>query len=180
MIKLPQNKNLSGQLLLRNRGVPGFLICIKIFYGEVNCLRITFTDGCSCCGQIKYIVDIQSPKKEDLIKSVRKFYIFSYFKKEDINTPILWINTDLLKNISSDINNYHTNPQQVVFNYDVVKNLLINIETNKDTKISESTKIRIRELPSITFLFNHSINEFEGNFNNFYGDKKRILGFGIE
>ena len=63
-IKLPDNRDITGQLLLRHRGVPGSLVSIKLVYDTTNCLRISFTTGCSCCGQQKYICDIQSPDKQ--------------------------------------------------------------------------------------------------------------------
>jgi len=172
---LPANKNLSGQLLLRSRGVPGSLVSIKLSYAKVNCLRISFTRGCSCCGQSKYIFDIQSPFKEDLIKSIKKFGAFSYKDKSEPQEDKLWVNIYLLSGISSDINNYHTEPQQMCYNYHIVKDFLINAENNQDTSISNKCNIRIRKIRGGTFLFNHATNSFGGNFDFLYGDD-RIFG----
>ena len=183
MIKLPPNKDLTSQFLKRQRGVPGYLISIKISYtNEINLLRVSFTDGCSCCGQSKYIVDVQSPSREDLVKSIKKFRIFSY---SDASSPKcedkLWVNSELLGSESKDINDYNANPQKIIFNYSVMKKFLEDSENNQNIVISENCKVRIRKIGkrNIEFFFNHNSESFDGDFSNFHLDKKRTFGVDI-
>ena len=109
-----------------------------------------------------------------MIRAIKKFTVFSY--SEETNIDKLWINTNLLSGISGDINNHQTNPQQIVRNYDVIKNFLINVETNHNTSISDKCNVRIREVSGKTFVFHREKNSFDGNFDRFYVDKKRTFG----
>ena len=202
MIKFPANTSLDGQLLIRNRGVPGYLYCIKIKYatkqcinpvekpnvgesveikdfsaGDINFCRISFTQGCSCCGQSFYIMEIQSPNKNDIIKAIKKFGMFYYYNK-DTKQNILWLTTGLMDTIKHDINDYKGSTQKIVKNYSIMLNFLINVENNNLFTLSDDCKIKFRRIKGNTYNYDNSMNKFVKNKScNYYEDDKILKIF---
>jgi len=81
----------------------------------------------------------------------------------------------LLSNIGY-INNYRADRRQIVHGFEVIKKFLINAETEQNADISEERGARVREIRGEERLFNNRADAFGGNFNKFYGDRKRLLG----